>query len=134
MSSNEKPGRGRRGQRTSKSTLSRSENEVILQVEELLVNTQLARGAYNAEKFYGHVVVKPKEEMIIRVPVSELGTVVTIREVIEKLEKEVTDGIDAQIRMREGRGTGVTPVTEIKGLSGRAMIESVVGPEEEDQF
>ena len=122
----------RRKRASSKSTLTKDGNFVILEVTEVLVNTQLARGAYNAEKFYGHVVVKPKEELIIRVPVTDLDDMSTIREVIQKIQKEVIDGIDAQIKLREGRGTGLTQVTEIGDVShiGGIGIQSVVSGEE----
>lgn len=108
---------------------------MILQVDELLMNTQLARGAYNAEKFYAHVVLRPKEAMLLTVPVSELGTVKTVREIIEQVEKEVVDGLDAQIKLREGKKTGVTAVSEIPvPARATADIASSPGAEEPDEF
>ena len=133
MSDDKEP---RRKRASSKSTLTKKDDFVILEVAEFLVNTQIARGAYNAEKFYGHVVAKPREALIVKVPVSALGEVSTIKEVIEKLEKEVIDGIDAQVKLREGRGTGVTQVTEIGDVSylGKPRLQSVVGDEDDSQF
>ena len=133
MSDDKEP---RRKRASSKSTLTKKDDFVILEVAEFLVNTQIARGAYNAEKFYGHVVAKPREALIVKVPVSALGEVSTIKEVIEKLEKEVIDGIDAQVKLREGRGTGVTQVTEIGDVSylGKPRLQSVVGDEDDSPF
>ena len=136
MPSEDEPGvTERRQKKSSKSTVSREGNKVILEVQELLVNAQLAWGPYNAEKFYGHCVVKPKEAMLITVDVNELGTVSTIREVIEQLEQGVSSGVEAQIKMRRGRKEGETPITEIENPARvTAAVMSAAGPEEGDQF
>lgn len=118
-----------------RSTVKHEGNEIILQVEELLINAQLSRGAYNAEKFYAHCKVTPKEGMMIRIPVSELGTLKTIKEAIEALSKEVIGALDIQLKVREGGKPGVTAIGEIpSGSKLGGTLDSGYGDEPKDQF
>lgn len=102
---------------------------IILEVKELLVNAQLKQGKYNAESYYGHVQVAPKEEMVVVVPVSELGTLQTIKDVVSSLGRAVTDGIKAQLAGEAVKGNGNGHDEE--------MVKSAligVGQEQEEEF
>jgi hypothetical protein len=102
---------------------------VVFEVKELLVNAQFKAGKYNAESYYGHVVVNPKEAMIISCPVSELGTLKTVQEAIGKMNAAVAAGLGKQF---VAGGNGDKGVIEAVGVVGSPLVG--VGQEETEDF
>ena len=64
-----------------------------LQIDELMVHTTQKQGPYNSETYLAHVVARPKEAMLLHVPVSELNTLKTVEEAIAKMTEAAVAGV-----------------------------------------
>ena len=102
---------------------------LVFEVKELLVNFQGKAGAYNKESYYGHIMVAPKETMIVKVPVSKIESLDTVQEAIGELSIAVIKGI--RLNMEIGKPVG--EVESVSNVGGRPALLSV-GREDVEEF
>jgi len=137
----------------SDEVLAIEDGHLLVQVNEIMVWSKLARGDYNRNQGYSHVRVQPSVPWVLRLPVGELEGLDAMKEAMSQLHAVVADSAKSKLeaiereeadnvktRTREALSTpqqGISVETSVKSLEGyspRPSIESSVGSEPEDEF
>lgn len=130
-------------------------NVVVLQIEEILVWSKLARGEYNRNQAYSHVKLVPQEPWLIAVPVEGMESaeavgeaLASLHQVVQEVTKQQVEQLAHQeresvreatakalVRSQEG-GVGYrTGIKNVSRTGQRPSIESAVdGEPVEDDF
>jgi len=104
--------------------------KVPLVVRELLANVQLKRGPYNSDALYGHVRAEPAGELVIELPVREVGNLMTVTELLQALGDAVALAIQGEARAMEARRDGPSEATGPPAPFGRGGLASAPRGEE----
>lgn len=100
---------------------------LVFEVKEMLVSVTQKRGAYQAESYYGQVVVNPvKDTMLVTVDVEGLSGLDALKSAMEQIQMAAVRSVDSLMQKYQPTIVGApSVVTGVPQLEAKVVAQDV---------